>query len=58
MDICPDNAMVNAIVWLSTGLQAAKRGDPLEGMLTYATEIRKPLGRLRDPKFIKKQLNS
>ena len=50
--IYPINAAVNAVVWLSTGLQVSKDTGPCDSILASATEIRKSLGRLKDPKFI------
>lgn len=53
MGIYPDNAVVNAIVWLSTGIQVSKGIGLHDGILACATEVRKSLGRLRNPGFIK-----
>jgi len=53
MGIYPDNAVVNAIVWLSTRLQVSKGDDLHDDVLACAVEIRKSLGKLRDPTFIK-----
>ena len=53
MGIYPENAAVNAIVWLSTGLQASKGADIHDDVLACATEIRKSLGKLKDPMVIK-----
>lgn len=53
MGIYPDNAVVNAIVWLSTRLQVLKGVDLHDDVLACAAEIRKSLGKLKDPAFIK-----
>ena len=53
MGIYPVNAVVNAIFWLPTGLQVSKGVGPHDDVLTNATEIRKSLGRLKEPMFIK-----
>jgi hypothetical protein len=53
MGIYPENAVVNAIVWLSTGIQVAKDIDARDSVLACATEIRKSLGKLKNPGFIK-----
>jgi len=52
MGIYPVNAAVNAIVWLSTGLQVPKGVDPHDGVLTYAAEIRKLVEKLKDPRSV------
>jgi len=53
MGIYPDNAVVNAIFWLSIRLQASK-GDGLhDHVLACAIEIRKSLGALKDPVFVR-----
>jgi len=52
MGIYPDNAVVNAIFWLSIKLQASKGVDLRDGVLACAVEIRKSLGMLKDPMFI------
>ena len=53
MGIYPDNAVVNAIIWLPTELQVSKDVDTRDGVLVCATEIRKSVGRLKDPVFVK-----
>lgn len=53
MGIYPDNAAVNAIIWLSIDLEAPNDLNPHDSVLAWATGIRKSLGRLKDPKFIK-----
>jgi len=53
MGIYPANAVVNAIVWLSARLQDLKGIEPREGILTHATEIRKAMEKLKDPRSIK-----
>lgn len=53
MGIYPENAVVNAIFWLSTGLKVPESVDPHDGVLAWATELRKSLGRLKDPRFVK-----
>jgi len=53
MGIYPVNAVVNAIIWLSTGLQVLKRADPRDSVLADAAEIRKSMDKLKDPKFIR-----
>ena len=53
MGIYPDNAVVNAIFWLSIKLQDSKRVDLHYDVLACAVEIRKSLGALKEPKFIK-----
>lgn len=53
MGICPDNAVLNAIVRLSTEPQVLKGVDPQDVALAYATAIRKSLEKVEDPKSIK-----
>ena len=55
MGIYPLNAILNAIVWLSTTTrpQVPKGVDPRDGVLAWVTEIRKSLARLKDPRFLK-----
>ena len=53
MGMYPDNAVLNAIIPVSTGVQISKGVDPREGVLACATRIRNSLGRLKDPMFIK-----
>ena len=52
MGIYPPNAVLNAIVLLPTGVQLSRGVDPHEDVLTCATEIRKSLEKLRDPRLI------
>ena len=52
MGIYPDNAAVNAIIWLPTRLQVPKGVGPRDSVLACTTEIRRSLGRLKDPIFI------
>ena len=47
------NTMTNAIVWLSAGIQVPKGVDLRAVVLAYATEIRKPLEKMRDPMFVR-----
>ncbi|KAF9647752.1 hypothetical protein BDM02DRAFT_2523331 [Thelephora ganbajun] len=53
MGIYPENAVVNAIIWLSAGFELPKDVDPRDGVLACATEIRKLLERLKNPEFVK-----
>ena len=55
MGIYPLNAALNAIFWVFTpiGPQVLKGVDPHVGVLACATELRKSLVRLKDPRFIK-----
>lgn len=53
MGIYPDNAVVNAIIWLPAKLQVSKLIDPHDNVLAWATKIRESLGRLKDPGFVK-----
>jgi len=52
MGIYPLNAAVNAFIYLSTGLQLSNGVDLHDGVLTCATEIRKSLEKLKDPRLI------
>ena len=53
MGIYPPNAVVNAVGLLSTGILQLSRGvDPHGDVLTCATEIRKSLEKLEDPRLI------
>jgi len=45
--------MTNAILWLSVGIQVPKGVDLRGVVLAYATEIRKPLAKMRDPMFVR-----
>ena len=49
----PGNAVVNAIFWLPTDLQVSEDAELRGSVLARATEIRKSLGKLRNPDFIK-----
>ena len=51
MGIYPGNAVVNAIFWLTIGIQGSDT-DPGDSVLACATEIRKSLGRLKNPGFV------
>ena len=55
MGLYPLNAILNAIVWVSTttGPQVSKGVDIRDGILACATEIRKSLARLKNPEFLK-----
>ena len=53
MGIYPFNAAANAIIWLPTEVPVSEGADPRDGVLACATEIRKSMGRLKDPMFIK-----
>jgi len=53
MGIHPINTTANAIAWLSAGIQLPTGADLRGVVLAYATEIRKPLEKLRDPMFVK-----
>ena len=53
MDIYPVNAVANAVIWLSTRLQAPKGAHPRDSALANAAEIRKSTDKLKDPKFIR-----
>jgi len=52
MGIYPFNAIVNAIALLPIGWQLQRGVDPRNDVLTYATEIRKSLENLKDPRLI------
>ena len=47
------NAMANAVIWLSAGIQIPEGADLRVAVLAYATEMRKPLEKLRDPMFVR-----
>ena len=49
MGIYPVNAMLNALVFLPVEIQPLKGADPRDDILACATEIRKSLGKLKDP---------
>jgi len=53
MGIYPVNAVVNAILWLSAGLQVSKGTDPRDSILADAAEIRKSMDKLKDPKLVR-----
>ena len=53
MGIYPVNAALNAIVWLSTGLQIPKGLKPQDAVLAYTTEIHKLLEKFKNPRSIK-----
>jgi len=53
MGIYPVNAAVNAIVWVSTGLQVPRGPDPQDTVLAYATELHKLAEKSREPKFVR-----
>ena len=53
MGIYPANAVVNAIFWLPTNFPVSKVVDPREDILACAVEMRKSLGKLKNPEFIK-----
>jgi len=52
MGIFPLNAAANAFGLLPVGLQLPRRVDPHDEVLTCATEIRKSLEQLKDPRVI------
>jgi len=52
MGIYPPNAAVNAIGLLSIGLQLPRGIDPHDDVLSCATEIRKSLEKLKDPRLV------
>ena len=53
MGIYPPNAATNAFAWLPIGpLQLSNGADPRDDVLTCATEIRKSLEKLKDPRLI------
>jgi len=52
MGIFPLNAAANAFGLLPIGLQLPRGVDPHDEVLTCATEIRKSLERLKDPRVI------
>ena len=49
MGIYSDNAVVNTILWLATGIQVAKGIHARGSVLACATEIRKSPERLKTP---------
>lgn len=51
MGIYPDNAVANAILWFSMGIQGSDI-DPSNSVSACATKIRKSLGRLKNPGFV------
>jgi len=53
MGIYPDNAALNAIIWVPSRVPVSKGVDPHKGVVACAVGIRKSLGRLKDPRFIK-----
>ena len=53
MGVYPLNAVLNAFVFLSTGVQVSKGVDPHDDVLACATEIRKSLEKLKDPELIR-----
>jgi len=56
MGIYPLNAVVNAVVVLPMGLQLPEGVDAHHDVLACATEIRKSLEKLKDPKLMIKDL--
>jgi len=52
MGIYPTNA-VNAVVYLSTGLQIPNGVDPRDTVVTHAAELRKGMGELKDPRLVR-----
>lgn len=52
MGIYPVNAVANAIVWLSIGIQVSKGINPYDGVLACVAAIRESPERLKDPGFI------
>jgi len=52
MGIYPLNAVVNAFIFLPTGVQLSKGTDPHDDVLTCATNIRKSMEKLKDPKWV------
>lgn len=53
MGIYPGNAVVNAIFWLSTGIKVSNDLNAHDSVVACAIELRKSLGRLKEPGFIK-----
>ena len=53
MGIYPTDAMLNALVFLPVELQPMEAADPRDDVLACATEIRKSVGKLKDPESIK-----
>jgi len=45
--------VVNAVIWLSTGLRAPKGADLRDSVLAHAAEIRKSMDKFKDPKLIR-----
>ena len=53
MGVYPLNAVANAFIFLSAEVKLSKGVDPHDDVLVCATEIRKSLEKLKDPKLIK-----
>jgi len=45
--------VVNAVIWLSMVLQAPNGADPRDTVVARATEIRKSVDKLKDPKLVR-----
>jgi len=53
MGIYPTNAAVNAVLYLTIGIQPSKELSPHDDVLARAVEIRKSLEKLKDPRSVK-----
>ena len=53
LGIYPVNAVVNAVIWLSTRLQVTKGADPRDTVVTHSAEIRRSMDKLKDSKLVR-----
>ena len=54
MGVYPVNAVVNAVIWFPVELQAPKGSDPRDAVATHALELRKGMGKLKDPEEVRR----
>jgi len=45
--------VVNAVIWFPVGLQASKGVDPRDTVVAHAAELRKGMGKLKDPRLVR-----
>ena len=53
LGIYPTNAVVNAVIWLSTELRIPKGADLRDTVVAHAAEIRKSMDKLKDPRLVR-----
>ena len=53
MGIHPVNAVLNAIIWLPVELRAPKGAHPCDTIAAHAVELRKGVGKLKDPRLVR-----